>query len=144
VDNSNGVLPSDMDQYAEGVTTMSTSILCRDFFAGAAKGALSLVGVDHAAMGTDTCCQADWPEGASSYPNTRFSTRWWGNWNERNHPLSGKSDEAARGSLACTSWPPFAVGLVMRGYRDDEIAKILSGNFLRVLEANQPLRQVRA
>ena len=101
------------------------------------------VGVAHVAIGTDTTYQGDWPEGISGYPSARFSTRWWGNWNEKNHPLSGKSDEAAKGSLAWTNWPLYTVGLVMRGYSDDDVAKILSGNFLRVLEANRPAREVR-
>ncbi len=102
-----------------------------------------LVGVDHVAIGTDTCYQADWPKGLSGYSNARFSTRWWGNWTSENHPLSGKSDEAAKGSLAWTNWPLYTVGLVTRGYSDDDIAKILGGNFLRVLEANQPAREVQ-
>ena len=70
-----------------------------------------LVGVDHVAIGTDTCYQADWPKGLSGHSNARFSTRWWGNWTSENHPLSGKSDEAAKGSLAWTNWPLYTVGL---------------------------------
>lgn len=35
-------------------------------------------------------------------------------------------------SLAWTNWPLFAVGLVQRGYRDDEIRQILGGNAMRV------------
>jgi membrane dipeptidase len=102
-----------------------------------------LIGVDHVAIGTDTCYQADWPEGISGYRNARFSSSWWGNWTPENHPLSGKSDEASKGSLAWTNWPLFTVGLAMRGYSDDDIAKILSGNFLRVLDANRPDGEVR-
>jgi len=47
------------------------------------------------------------------------------------------------GSLAWTNWPLFTVGLVSRGYSDEDIEKVLSGNFLRVLEANRPEREVR-
>jgi membrane dipeptidase len=35
-------------------------------------------------------------------------------------------------SLAWTNWPLFTVGLVQRGYRDDDIRQILGLNMLRV------------
>ncbi|MDE2800979.1 MAG: membrane dipeptidase, partial [Gemmatimonadota bacterium] len=35
-------------------------------------------------------------------------------------------------SLTWTNWPLFTVGLVQRGYSDDDIAKIIGGNILRV------------
>lgn len=35
-------------------------------------------------------------------------------------------------SLAWTNWPLFTVGLVQRGYTDDDILKIIGGNILRV------------
>jgi len=38
-------------------------------------------------------------------------------------------------SLAWTNWPLFSVGLVQRGYSDDDIQKILGGNVLRVARA---------
>lgn len=41
----------------------------------------------------------------------------------------------ARQSLAWTNWPLFTVGLVQRGYSDDEIRKIVGGNVLRVARA---------
>ena len=100
-----------------------------------------LVGVDHVAIGTDTTYQGRWPEGIKGYPTPRFDTRWWGNWNDKNHPLPS-SDEASAGSLAWTNWPLYTVGLVTRGYSDDDVGKMLSGNFLRVLDANQPAEEV--
>ncbi|MCL4192152.1 MAG: membrane dipeptidase [Thermoguttaceae bacterium] len=42
--------------------------------------------------------------------------------------IGGRQDP----SLAWTNWPLFTVGLVQRGYRDDDIQKILGGNILRV------------
>jgi membrane dipeptidase len=36
-------------------------------------------------------------------------------------------------SLAWTNWPLFTVGLVQRGYSDEDIAKIIGGNLLRVV-----------
>jgi membrane dipeptidase len=38
----------------------------------------------------------------------------------------------ARESLAWTNWPLFTVGLVQRGYSDEDIRKILGGNMVRV------------
>jgi membrane dipeptidase len=38
-------------------------------------------------------------------------------------------------SLAWTNWPLFSVGLVQRGYRDDDIRQILGLNMLRVAKA---------
>jgi membrane dipeptidase len=38
----------------------------------------------------------------------------------------------ARESLAWTNWPLFTVGMVQRGYSDQDIRKILGGNMLRV------------
>lgn len=35
-------------------------------------------------------------------------------------------------SMAWTNWPLFTVGLVQRGYSDDDIQKIIGGNMLRV------------
>jgi hypothetical protein len=45
--------------------------------------------------------------------------------------------------LAWTNWPLYAEGLFARGSADYAIAKSLGGNFLRVLEANQPARELR-
>jgi len=41
-----------------------------------------------------------------------------------------------RESLAWTNWPLITVGLVQRGFSDEEIALILGGNMLRVAQAN--------
>jgi membrane dipeptidase len=41
----------------------------------------------------------------------------------------------ARQSLAWTNWPLFTVGLVQRGYSDDDIRKILGQNMLRIARA---------
>ena len=36
-------------------------------------------------------------------------------------------------SMAWTNWPLFTVGLVQRGYSDEDVQKIIGGNVLRVL-----------
>lgn len=48
--------------------------------------------------------------------------------------LGGYPAEASR-SMAWTNWPLFTVGLVQRGYKDEEIQKIIGGNVLRVSQA---------
>jgi membrane dipeptidase len=45
---------------------------------------------------------------------------------------------AGAGSLAWTNWPLFTVGMVQRGYRDDDIRKILGQNMLRIAKDVQP------
>ena len=41
----------------------------------------------------------------------------------------------SRDSLMWTNWPLFTVGLVQRGYKDEDIKKILGENVLRVTRA---------
>jgi membrane dipeptidase len=60
--------------------------------------------------------EALWPADAfAGYPSTHPTTAW-------------------------TNWPLFTVGLVQRGYTDDDIQKILGGNALRVLRAAWSVR----
>jgi len=46
-----------------------------------------------------------------------------------------KTTTQAQQSMAWTNWPLFTVGLVQRGYSDDDIRKIIGGNVLRVARA---------
>lgn len=48
---------------------------------------------------------------------------------------SGKSASHAAESLAWTNWPLFTVGMVQRGFKEDNIRKILGENMLRVARA---------
>ena len=68
-------------------------------------------------------------------------SQWWGAW--KPEYTSAPSDEHQFGSLAWTNWPMYTVGLVTRGYSDDDIRKIIGGNVLRVLAANEPRGMVR-
>lgn len=54
-----------------------------------------------------------------------------------NDPLHASEwkDERMQQSLAWTNWPLLSVGLVQRGYSDDDIRKILGENILRVARA---------
>jgi len=38
-------------------------------------------------------------------------------------------------SLAWTNWPMFTVGLIQRGYSDEQIRKVIGGNMVRVLRS---------
>ncbi|MEZ6130935.1 MAG: membrane dipeptidase [Planctomycetaceae bacterium] len=87
-------------------------------------------GIDHVAIGTDV-----------SYTSQNSSAE------AKKVPRSPKGREEFRSlwpkddfqttadmtsSIAWTNWPLFTVGLVQRGYSDDDIRKVLAGNVLRV------------
>ena len=96
---------------------------------------MKLVGVDGAAIGTDVGTVPTDTEGArlKPFPRTRRKNR---NWRpEQRRTAGGSSEECRSGSLVWTNWPYFTVGLVQRGYSDDDIQKIIGGNVLRVLTA---------
>jgi len=90
-------------------------------------------GVDHVAIGTDV------PFGSRTGRNVGLvrprSRPKWGaipstpNWTTR---------PEMRASMEWTNWPLFTVGLVQRGYSDDDIRKIIGGNMLRVARAVLP------
>lgn len=104
--------------------------------------AARLIGTDHVSIGTDTTYSSEWPPEVQRYENARFTTRWWGAWNpDRDFVYS--SDEHQYGSLAWVNWPLYTVGLVTRGYSDDDIRKMLGLNFMRVLDATRPESEVR-
>jgi len=103
--------------------------------------AVQLVGPDHVAIGTDVSYVPPWPDDVSGFPGARWSSQWWGAWKEEY--ASPPSDEHRFGSLAWTNWPVFTVGLVTRGYSDEDIRKIIGGNTLRVLRDNEPEAMVR-
>ena len=98
--------------------------------------AVKLVGPEHVTIGTDICYVPPWPEGLRGYQDARWTSSWWGAWKPE-YPSSSSNDHR-EGSLAWTNWPIFTVGLVMRGYSDDDIRRIIGGNLLRVLAANEP------
>lgn len=87
-------------------------------------------GVEHVAIGTDVAHTSRYSAAENAKVprraprRTRFAALWpdgalGGNWPRQD-------------SLAWTNWPLFTVGLVQRGYKDDEIRKILGENILRV------------
>ena len=86
-------------------------------------------GVDHVAIGTDHGTNlAPVTFGTVTPPGARsiFEQFWTGS------GAYGTMTEDHYNSVAWTNWPLFTVGLVQRGYKDEEIRKIIGGNVLRV------------
>ncbi|MCY2965268.1 MAG: membrane dipeptidase [Planctomycetota bacterium] len=96
--------------------------------------AVKRFGVDHVAIGTDVAHTSQHAaESAKGIPSRgRTRTRYEALWPEG--ALGGVWPRAA--SLAWTNWPLLTVGLVQRGYREEEIRQILGENVLRVCRAN--------
>jgi membrane dipeptidase len=94
------------------------------------------VGVNHVAIGTDIAYTSRQEAAerkrvpARRRRRARFASLW---------PRDTfTATAAARESLAWTNWPLFTVGLVQRGYRDEDIQKIIGGNVLRVAREVMP------
>ncbi len=91
-------------------------------------------GADHVAIGTDIAYESRFAaEERKKIPKSTDSRKKPAGW-EHLWPkgsLSSRSDP----SLAWVNWPLFTVGLVQRGYSDDDIRKIIGGNILRVARA---------
>ena len=93
------------------------------------------IGVEHVAVGTDIAYvsrnapreQAKLPKRARK--RASFAALWPAD------ALTSTAATAARDSLAWTNWPLYTVGLVQRGYKDEDIQKIIGGNVLRVARA---------
>jgi membrane dipeptidase len=86
-------------------------------------------GIDHVGIGTDVAYSAPSRPGRINGPARRTRTRFEALWPPGSLEGSNPADTL---TLAWTNWPLFTVGLVQRGYRDEDIAKILGQNMLRV------------
>jgi membrane dipeptidase len=95
--------------------------------------AVQKFGVDHVAIGTDVAHTSQHAAAAAKgIPSRgRRRTRFEALWPEG--ALGGQWPRA--GSLGWTNWPLVTVGLVQRGYQDEDIQKILGNNVLRVCRA---------
>jgi len=94
------------------------------------------IGIDHVAIGTDVAYSSR-PNGNNSIklpPRRKSRARFASLWPKET--LTGT--ETARESIAWTNWPLFTVGLVQRGYRDEDVKKIIGGNVMRVAKAVFP------
>jgi len=94
-------------------------------------------GAEHVAIGTDVAYVSRRAQGTyrvlSQAP--RHRTPWYSLWPPASTRDSEPSDERARRTLAWTNWPLFTVGMVQRGFSDDQIRQILGGNVIRVARA---------
>jgi membrane dipeptidase len=95
---------------------------------------VKLIGIDHVAIGTDISytsrLQADQRKKIPKNPR-KSRLKWASLW-----PANAfAAVPGSRDSLMWTNWPLFTVGLVQRGYKDEEIKKILGENALRVTRA---------
>jgi membrane dipeptidase len=94
-------------------------------------------GPDHVAIGTDVAYSSR----NAAAENRKIPSRSRGRpefrslWPEDALTPPPGAHPKARQSMAWTNWPLFTVGLVQRGYSDEDIRKILGGNMLRVARA---------
>ena len=90
-------------------------------------------GVDHVGIGTDVAYTSRTAalENKKLPRRPRRRTGWRSLW-----PQDGfVTTPEARESMAWTNWPLFTVGRVQRGFKDEEIRKIIGGNMLRVTQS---------
>ncbi|QDU53710.1 dipeptidase [Gimesia panareensis] len=87
-------------------------------------------GVDHVAIGTDVAYTSrNSALESKKVPRApRSRTPWRSLW----PPDSFRTTPEMSTSVSWTNWPLFTVGLVQRGYSDEDIQKIIGGNMLRV------------
>lgn len=86
-------------------------------------------GVDHVAIGTDRCTPiypAAPQEPVAIPPSRDICEQFW------LPPGVNPNEPDDFASLSWSNWPLFTVGLVMRGYSDKDIQKIIGGNVMRV------------
>ena len=100
--------------------------------------AIEVGGIDHVGIGTDNGYVAPPPAEPEMLPLPRGRGHWWSHWPPGT--LGGGNDEAADGSLSWVCWPYFTLGLLMRGYNKEQIAKIVGRNALRLFEAVEGAR----
>jgi len=87
-------------------------------------------GVEHVAIGTDYAYTSQ--NAALEYKKIPKRPKRRARWEALWPPEKFVTKPEQRLSMEWTNWPLFTVGLVQRGYSDDEIQKIIGGNVLRV------------
>lgn len=100
--------------------------------------AAKLVGPDHVGIGTDVAYvpRANGAEMAKAAARRPTRPRWENFWLPGTTGAgSGWGTPEQVMSMAWTNWPLFTVGMVQRGFSDEDIAKIIGGNVLRVVDA---------
>lgn len=90
-------------------------------------------GTDHVAIGTDVAYSSRnaGAEGQKAGRAPASRVQWRSLW-----PAGSLTPKPqASQTMAWTNWPLFTVGLVQRGFKDEEIQKIIGGNVMRVSKA---------
>ena len=98
-------------------------------------------GVDHVTIGTDRAYVSSSAarENDKLPPRAPQRARWEALWEPNDAVRDPKwRQERQEQSLKWTNWPLFTVGLVQRGYSDEDIFKIVGGNFVRVMRDVRP------
>ncbi|MCB1020778.1 MAG: membrane dipeptidase, partial [Acidobacteria bacterium] len=95
--------------------------------------AVKKFGAERVAIGTDTAYTSQYAAAESRKipPRGKQRERFASLWPEDDFQTTAAMNE----SVAWTNWPLFTVGMVQRGFKDDQIRKILGGNVLRVARA---------
>ena len=95
-------------------------------------------GADYVAIGTDVAYTSTNSEREYEKVSERrkLRDRWESLW--RPGEFEERPGEEQVMSMAWTNWPIFTIGMVQRGYSDEDIRKILGGNVLRVARAAFP------
>jgi membrane dipeptidase len=101
--------------------------------------AVQLVGPEHVCIGTDNNYSHAHHSRLAAKPLPGTAGDWYGDWPPGG--AAGNPERAARcareqtrGSLTWTNWPYFTAGLLARGYAEEDIAKIIGLNYLRIFE----------
>ncbi|MBI1896085.1 MAG: membrane dipeptidase [Acidobacteria bacterium] len=97
-------------------------------------------GVDHVGIATDLAYRSRKEATANMPKRPPARARWENFWPKE---TSAADRPLTSPTMTWTNWPLFTVGLVQRGYSDDDIRKIIGGNTLRVARAVLP-RKVAA
>lgn len=88
-------------------------------------------GVDHVAIGTDVAYSSQqYSAESKKVPRTgrRKRLEFRSLWPDDDYVTTNEASQ----SVSWTNWPLYTVGLVQRGYSDDDIRKIIGGNMMRV------------
>ena len=101
--------------------------------------AIKKFGAENVTIGTDTCHMLEGDQAENdkiAAKAVKFRTPFRSLW-QKNDPVFAPewNQEKQLQSLAWTNWPLFTAGLAQRGFKDDEIRKVIGGNVMRVAKA---------
>lgn len=97
------------------------------------------VGIEHVAIGPDRWHRSAGKSAGNKKLIHPIEGRWEPLWpSDSTHNLAEWRTSEQLMSMAWTNWPLFTVGLVQRGYSDQDIRKIVGENVLRVLRDALP------